>query len=154
MTVKISVWFGNACFSIQEVSHNWGSWPHPDPEGGEDQTLQEMWLSSLLFLLAFITTVNNRKTIQKHQELEKNMGQRDFWRESGTTFVILIHENVFQLPHARVEVLLQYVVVSIYLHIMSCWRALLISYQAGEQIFNNTKTLNNTALSGLFYLLF
>ena len=144
MTLKINVWVGNVYFSIQVFSCNWGSWPLPDPEGGKDQTLQEMRLSSLLFLLAFSTTANNRKIIQKHQELEKNMGQNDFWSESGITCLILVQENVFQTPHTRVDVLLQCAVVHTYIHIISCWRALLISYQAGEQIFNNTPILNNT----------
>lgn len=147
MRLKINVWFGNAYISIQIVSRNWRSLPHPDPERGKDQTLQEMWLSGLLFLLAFITTINNRNIIQK-QELEKNMGQNDFWSESGIICVTLIHENVFQPPHTRVEVLLQYI------HIISCWRALLISCQDGEWIFNNTQILNKTALSFFVCLFF
>lgn len=111
-----------------------------------------MRLPSLLFLLAFITTVNNRKIIQKHQELEKNMGQNDFWSELGITCVML-HEKVFQPWHPRVHVLFTMRSCTyIPPHNKLSKRALLISYHAGEQIFNNTQILNNTALS-IFCLL-
>lgn len=99
VTLKLNVYFGNAYFSIQVFSHNWGSWPALDCEWGRDQTLQETWLSSL-FSLAFITSVN-RKSTQSPQELEKNMEQNDSWSEWGITCVMLIHENVFQPPAHR-----------------------------------------------------
>lgn len=54
----------------------------------------------------------------------------------------------------KVDVLLQCGVLHTCIHIISCWKASLISYQAGEQIFNNTQILNNPALRFLFVYLF